>query len=286
MKSLTNGERSPDPEKMSDIIKKEQALRRAILAAAGDRHVLVAFSGGVDSSLLLLASVQALGVERVTAVTASSPTSVPGELEEAARFAKAIGVRQRVLPSPECSDPAFVENPLDRCYVCKRIRYDLLQKLAVETDAAVVFDGTQADDDPEERPGMRAVTELGVRVPLFDAGLGKEDVRALLRAAGFGEMAQKQAQPCLATRIPSGTRITAEALERVGRGESLLKSYGIEIVRLRDHVPVARIVTDKAGLDRILGDERTRKGICQGLRELGYDHVAVDLEFYGEEVKR
>ncbi len=265
---------------------KEQDLSREILEAAGDRPVLVAFSGGVDSSLLLLATVRTLGAERVTAVTASSPTSIPGELEDASNFAHAIGVVQTVVPSPECSDPEFLDNPVRRCYVCKRIRYDLLLELAEKLGGAVVLDGSQADDDPEERPGMRAVMELGVRTPLLDAGLGKEDVRALLRKAGFGDLAEKQAQPCLATRIPSGTRITPEALERVGRGESLIRANGLEVIRLRDHHPIARIVTDKSGFQRILREERLRNRIREGLRQLGYEHVTLDLEFYGEKRQR
>jgi uncharacterized protein len=154
--------------------------------------------------------------------------------------------------------------------------------MAAERGGAVVFDGTQADDNPEERPGMRAVRELKVRVPLADVGLGKEDVRDLLRAAGFTELAEKQAQPCLATRIPSGTRITIEALERVARGESILKACGLNMVRLRDHHPIARIVTDKDGFAHLLRNELVRTQISDGLRELSYEYITLDLDPYGD----
>jgi uncharacterized protein len=267
---------------MEGAAHKEQLLRRIIREIAGERGVLVAFSGGVDSSLLLWESVQALGIENVTAVTATSPTSLPEEVESGARFVKEIGVKHMIVPSGECSDSRFMHNPEDRCYICKRIRYRLLIDLAENTRGAVVFDGTQADDDPADRPGMRALKELGVATPLADAGLGKEDVRELLRQSGFAEIAKKNAEPCLATRVPTGTPITLETLERVRNGEQFLKGCGLETIRLRDHFPVARIVTDRNGMADIAGNVGLRERICDRLRQLGYQRITLDLDEYGK----
>lgn len=266
---------------MSVLDQKERELRDIIREAAADRGALVAFSGGVDSSLLLWECVQALGPEQVTAVTAASDTSVSGEVEESRRFAGALGVKHLVVRSDECSDPGFMENLPDRCYRCKRSRYKLLTDLAGKDAGAVVLDGTQADDDPEDRPGMKASAELGIPAPLARAGIRKGEVRELLRAAGFPNIARKPAQPCLATRIPTGTRITREALERVRLGERFLKDQGLEVYRLRDHYPMARIKTDKGGISLILENGNVRERICERLVELGYDHVTLDLEEYG-----
>lgn len=267
---------------MAHIERKEQKLRRIIRDAAGEGRAVVAFSGGVDSSLVLWETVQSLGPQRVVAVTATSPTSFPEELDAALSFARNLEVEQIVLPSSECSDAGFMANPPDRCYLCKRIRYIALKDVAKRYSASVIFDGTQADDDPSDRPGMRALTELGILTPLVDAGIGKEDARLLLKAAGFEELAEKRAQPCLATRIPVGTPITVDALDRVRGGEAVLRDCGLQTIRLRDHHPMARIVTDKDGMSRLLEQPDLRSTICEGLRKLGYEYVTLDLEEYGK----
>jgi pyridinium-3,5-biscarboxylic acid mononucleotide sulfurtransferase len=262
---------------------KEEKLRRLIYEATGREggaRALVAFSGGVDSSLLLWESAQALGSARVLAVTATSATSVPEEEQAARQFAALLSVQHVIVSSGECEDPAFASNPQDRCYVCKRIRYQSLQELAGRLHPAVVLDGTQADDDPGDRPGMRALAELGIRSPLREAGIGKEEVRALLRRGGFELLAEKKAQPCLATRIPFGARITPEALETVRRGERLLRETGLQTLRLRHHGDWARIVTDVAGMRKILGDEELRDSIVDGIKQLGFRYVTLDLEPY------
>ncbi len=268
---------------LPDFFDKERRLRQLIMEKSRGRPVMVAFSGGVDSSLVLWESLQALGATNVLAVTAASPTSFPGELEEATEFAEHLGVTHMILSPGECDAPSFMSNPKDRCYVCKRIRYGKLKRVAEEQGVFAIFDGTQADDDPEERPGMKAMTELGISAPLQDAGIGKEVVRSLLRAAGFSGLAEKMAQPCLATRIPFGQAITLEALERVKQGEMFLRSFPFRIVRLRDHYPIARIVTDKSGISTIFGSEETRKMIRERLLELGYEHITVDLMQYGRQ---
>jgi uncharacterized protein len=250
-------------------------------AAAKNGRVLVAFSGGVDSSLLLWESVRTLGPTRVIAVTATSPTSIPEEEEAARQFAAELNVQHLITPSGECADEKFLANPENRCYLCKLVRYRLLKELAVDLKFSAVLDGTQADDHPSDRPGMRALDELGILAPLAQAGIGKADARALLRTAGFSQLAEKMAQPCLATRIPTGQPITLEALGMVRLGERLLKDCGFLIFRLRHLYPLARIVTDAKGMSQILSDKNMRKKLVSGLQEVGYKLVTLDLQEYG-----
>ncbi len=263
---------------------KEQKIRKIVSEAAsreGHGRVLVGFSGGVDSSLLLWESVQAVGPERVLAVTATSPTSIPEEEEQARRFAASLKVEHLIVPTEECSDPAFLSNPPDRCYLCKRMRYIRMNSLAAQLGSAAVLDGTQADDDPSDRPGMRALEELAVLSPLAQAGIDKQGVRTLLRSAGFLQLAEKEAAPCLATRIPTGDPITVKALEDVRRGESCLKALGLVTVRLRHHGSWARIVTDRVGMDLVVHSQELRQKIVAELKNLGFRYVTLDLEEYG-----
>jgi uncharacterized protein len=260
---------------------KRSRLREIIRSAAGQGRVLAAVSGGVDSSLLLWETVQTLGVDRVVAVTASSPTSLQEDIDAAQEFAVRLGVERVLFESGECSDPLFLANSHDRCYVCKRIRYEAMLAMAEKLAPAVVFDGTQADDDPLDRPGMRALNELRIAAPLAQAGIGKKEVRDLLRTAGFPETAEKASQPCLATRIPFGAAITLAALDRVRDGEHFMRALGFTTIRLRDHNPIARIVTDWAGLSLLLQDAALREKTVGRLKDLGYEFVVVDLEEYG-----
>ncbi|MEW6114088.1 MAG: ATP-dependent sacrificial sulfur transferase LarE [Thermodesulfobacteriota bacterium] len=266
---------------VSDIQAKENRIREIIREAAQKDGVLIGFSGGMDSSLLLWESVQALGPERVIAVTATSPTSFPEELESAKAFAESLKVKHLVVPTGECQDPAFIANPEERCYICKRIRYEMMRGLGQELGISVVFDGTQADDKPEERPGMKAIEELGIRTPLAEAGVAKAEVRELLHAAGFPALAHKISQSCLATRIPTGYPITPAALERVRHGEAFLRECGLTVFRLRDNDPLARIATNREGMAYLLGSNDVRTRIVRGLTELGYQYVTLDLVEYG-----
>jgi len=262
---------------------KENRLREIIREAAdrrGSGRVIVGFSGGVDSSLLLWEAVEVLGSENVTAVTAVSPTSYPGEEAAAREFARGLNVQHVVIPTSELDDPQFSYNSIDRCYICKHIRYSAIRALAKQQGGAVIFDGSQADDNPSERPGMRALDELGIDKPLLEASMGKIDVRKLLRTAGYTELANKSAQPCLATRIPFGEPITLKALEMIGQGEIFLKECGLEMVRLRHHYPIARIVTDLVGISALLIQDELREIIHRGLKNLGYEYVTLDLEEY------
>jgi len=265
-----------------DLVRKQQQLSYVLnQAAAKNGRVLVAFSGGVDSSLLLWQSVQTLGPDRVTAVTATSATSIPEEEEIARRFATELNVQHLIVPTGECADEGFLANPENRCYLCKRIRYELLKELAEDLQASAVLDGTQADDHPSDRPGMKALNELGILSPLAQAGISKAEVRALLRNAGFSQLADKTAQPCLATRIPTGRPITPESLEMIRLGERLLKECGLATFRLRHHHPLARIVTDKMSMSHIFTDDKIREKLVSGLKEVGYTWVTLDLQEYG-----
>lgn len=262
--------------------KKRERLTRLLTESIKDRDaVACAFSGGVDSSFLLLEAVETLGPERVIAVTAISPTIPAEEIEEAIGFCKKLGVSHVTVETKELDDSAYRANPENRCYVCKRIRYALLRQWADNNDYEIL-DGTQADDDPTDRPGMAALGELKIQTPLLDAGIKKAEIREFLRSYGFHELAEKSAQPCLATRIPFGTSISVEALEMISSGEKILRSFGFDLVRLRHHYPLARIVLDEKGIDRMLSDSQLRGAILEALLQLGYSHVTLDLKEYGK----
>jgi uncharacterized protein len=264
-----------------DLAHKEHRLRASIQELARDAGVMVALSGGADSSLLLWETVQALGRDKVTAVTVTSPTSWHEDEQSAATFAGRLGVRHRFLDAGECEDPDFLRNTEDRCYRCKKIRYESLRAVAREEGAAVILDGTQADDDPLQRPGMRALKELAISAPLAEANIGKQEIRDLLWDAGFPRQAGKRSEPCLATRIPHGVPITQEALDRVKSAERALSALGLEVLRVRDHWPIARIVTDGKGLAALTTRDEIRDEALNGLKKIGYAHITVDLEAYG-----
>ena len=237
---------------------------------------LVAFSGGVDSTLLVAEARRILGRDKVLAVTADSETYVPEELRSARDLASRLDVEHLIVETRELEVPNFQHNPPDRCYWCKRELFTRLSRLAKERGLAAVCDGANADDPKEHRPGLRAAAELGVRSPLREAGLAKADIRALSRAMDLPTW-NRPAMACLASRFPYGREITAEALERVARAERFLRSLGYETCRVRDHLPVARIEVAVEDLTRLLGD---RERIARDLKALGYSYVALDLEGY------
>lgn len=254
-----------------------ELLRRSVGA---QERLAVAFSGGVDSTLLLALAREALG-ERVLAVTADSPSLARAEREACRRQAAALGVPLRFLATREHERAAYRANAGDRCYHCKSELFETLAREVLGRDgvAAVAY-GATADDLGDHRPGMRAAQEHGVLAPLLEAGLGKEEVRILSREAGL-ETWDKPAQPCLASRVPYGQEVRPEVLERIDRAEALLRQLGFRELRVRHHAqplggPIARVELPPADLPRALEPSR-REALLSGLRALGFEFVTLDL---------
>ena len=246
--------------------------------AAGLRDVrsaCVAASGGVDSSLVLALAARTLGPDAVVAVTALAPVMVPGEPEAARALAATLGVAHVEVEVALMDEPGFVANPRDRCYLCKGMVLDAVRAVAVERGCEVVLDGANQDDLGDERPGMRAAAERGVRHPLLEAGLGKREVRRLARALGVAVW-DAPSQACLASRIPYGDRITLETLARIGAAERALRELGYRRCRVRTHGDIARVEVPLEDVGRAAGDDR--EAIARRLRTLGFTYVALDLD--------
>lgn len=239
------------------------------------RRVVVAYSGGVDSSVVLRAAHQALGAGAI-GVIGRSDSYAERELKLALDQAAGFGARVEIVSTGELSDPAFRSNGLDRCYHCKSELYRELAAVAERERAEVVLDGTIADDLTDWRPGRRAAAERDVRSPLAELGFTKADVRNAASFFGLASQA-KPASPCLASRIPYGTEITKEMLEMVEGAEELLRSFGFTDLRVRHHGDVARIEVPLAELPRFL-DPGVRDPLVHGLKSLGYRHISLDLE--------
>jgi uncharacterized protein len=236
---------------------------------------LVAFSGGVDSSLLVHVAHSVLG-ERVLAVTSRSATHPAHEVEAASRIAESIGAEHMLLDTREMDDPDFMSNPPERCYTCKREMFSMMKDVASARGLENIIEGSNADDVSDHRPGRRAISELGIISPYLDVGMHKQEIRDLARKAGLPN-ADKPAMACLATRIPYGEPITEERLARVGRAERSLIDMGYTALRIRDHGTVARIEVRPADIPRVL-DERDR--IVDAVRAAGFSYVSLDLQGY------
>lgn len=242
-------------------------------------RVIVAFSGGVDSTLLLRVSRDVLG-ENVLAVSVVSETMPDRDREAAARFALEIGVPYMTVPTDELFHESFRTNPVDRCYYCKRLRFGHIVRIGAKKGVAHILDGENIDDLDDYRPGRRAARELGIISPLREAGFSKKEVRILARRLGLGVW-NRPASACLASRIPHGMAITAERLRRIDCGEMFLRDAGIssEIrVRLIDDRS-ARIEIPTGDLDAIVR-EPFRSRIVAFFKDLGFRRIAVDLEGY------
>jgi len=239
--------------------------------------VLVAFSGGVDSTFLLRVAHELLG-ERACAITATSPTYPESEFRAARELARQMGARQIAVESNELEIPGFSVNPKDRCYHCKRELFQLCARKGSELGYAVIADGSTVDDLSDYRPGRRALAELAVRSPLLEAGMGKEDVRALSRELGLPTW-DKQPYACLASRFPYGVEITMERLGMVERCEEFLKGAGIGTYRVRYHGDTARIEVGEEELSRFL-EPAFRRELVDFFKRAGFTYVSLDLQGY------
>jgi uncharacterized protein len=235
----------------------------------------VAVSGGVDSSVVLAVAARTLGAERVVAATAEAPVMIPGEGEAAKDLAAELGVAFVAVPVPLMDAPAFVANPRERCFTCKAMVLDAVGRVAAARGCAAVLDGANKDDLGDDRPGMRAADERGVRHPLLAAGLGKAEVRRLARGLGL-VVWDAPAQACLASRIPYGERITEDALRRIAAAEAALHDLGFRRCRVRAHGLLARVEVPEDEVGRAAGAARDE--IARSLRAAGFTWVALDLD--------
>jgi uncharacterized protein len=237
--------------------------------------VVVAFSGGVDSSLVAAVAHRALG-QRALAVTAVSPALATGELDGARAVAHAIGIAHETVTTDELARPDYRRNDTDRCYHCKTELYERLGELATARGFAVLLSGANTDDLGDWRPGLRAAAEHGVRHPLVEAGVGKDEVRELARTLGLPS-AEKPASPCLASRLPFGTEVDPATLAQVDRAEQALKALGFRELRVRHLGTTGRVELAADDLPIAL-DPATRPRVEMAVRSAGYERVEIDPE--------
>jgi pyridinium-3,5-biscarboxylic acid mononucleotide sulfurtransferase len=255
----------------------QDKLDQLISIFAGMERAIVAYSGGIDSTLIAKIAHDVLG-DRALAVTAKSPSLLPEDLEDAIVQAQAIGIRHEVVETHEMDNPNYSSNPINRCYFCKSELHDTLKPLAIAQGYPYVLDGVNADDLQDYRPGIQAAKERGARSPLAEVGVTKLEVRQIAQHLGLASW-DKPAQPCLSSRFPYGEAITVEKLQRVGRAEVYLRRLGWANVRVRSVGETAQI---ELLPDQILGfiQQVDRPTLVKAFQSYGFLYVTLDLEGY------
>ena len=259
---------------MNEPALKEQALRDAL---ASLDSVIVAYSGGVDSAYLAYAAHRTIGAS-VLCVTADSPSYPERHRTLARRLAEQYGFTHLVIQTAEMARAEYRANPANRCYFCKHELYTHLSAIARERGIPVIADGSNADDRSDYRPGRQAAREFGVRSPLDEVGLTKDDIRELSRRAGLPTW-DEPASACLSSRIPYFSEVTEEKLRMIERAENVLRDLGFRICRVRHHDTIARLELGRDEIARAL-EPATAETIDRELRAIGYAHVTVDLRGY------
>ncbi len=253
----------------------DQKFERLTQIISGHDGLLVAFSAGVDSTFLLKVAHSTLG-PRAVALTATSPTVPPGELEAAKKFAADLGCRHIVLESHELTNPSFAQNPVNRCFFCKDELYRICRGQADHLGIKTIVDGTNLDDLHDHRPGLKAASEWGVHHPLVEAEITKDDIRRYSRALDLPTW-DKPSSPCLSSRFPYGTAIDIEKLRKVGACELFMKQLHFREFRVRYHGDLARIEIAQNEIERIF-DKSTRDAIVKQFKENGFSYVSLDLQ--------
>ncbi len=252
----------------------EHKLQRLRAIFSPMQSVIVAFSGGVDSSFLLRVAHESAG-DRVLALTTTSPTMPDEDLQSAKNIAALIGARHLIVGSNELEIPGYAANPLNRCYLCKHNLFTVCEQKAAELGIEHIVDGLNLDDLHDYRPGMQAAAEKRVRHPLVEAELTKQEIRELSKTMALPTW-DRPASPCLSSRFPYGTQITEERLQQVSGGEKLLRSLGFKVVRVRYHGEVARLEVGRDEMPRLL-EPQVGERLTREFRKLGFRFVTLDL---------